>query len=76
MMPMIYRTLPSLFCFVKMINALRDISSENIKKLETKSSNISQRFQSLQSYYVVFNFEWLIVMPHALLFVKAELRIH
>ena len=59
-----------------MINALRDISSENIKKLETKSSNISQRFQSLQSYYVVFNFEWLIVMPHALLFVEAELSIH
>ena len=58
-----------------MINALRDISSENIKKLETKSSNISQRFQSLQSYYVVFNFEWLIVMPHALLFVEAELSI-
>ena len=76
MMPMIYRSLPSLFCFAKMINALRDISSENIKKLETKSSNISQRFQSLQSYYVVFNFEWLIVMPHALLFVEAELSIH
>ena len=61
---------------MKMINALRDISSENIKKLETKSSNISQRFQSLQSHYVVFNFEWLIVMPHALLFVEAELSIH
>ena len=61
-----------LFCVVKIIRALRDISSAKSLEKESKTRQHVHcaTISELQSYCVVeFCFECIIAIPHALLFV-------